>query len=110
MSLQEKIIKYQEQNTPRYDHLSHYYWGDKWWASAGTIIALLIILVFKIWFSMTFWILPVAILPYLSSRYAGVSKEKRDGTGLGNVEKKDISFTVKPSYKHCLFLILIIVL
>ena len=110
MSLQEKIIKHQEQNTPRFDHLAHFYWGDRHWATLGSIVAILIIFVFKVWFSISLWLLPVCVFPYLVARYAGKSKEKRDATGLGNVDKEDITFTIIPSYKHCIFLFLIVVL
>lgn len=108
MNLQEKIIKYQTENTPRADYLAHYYWSNKWWSAFGSVICLLAILGLKLFFVVNVYCLPLALLPTLTSYLAGASKEKRDATGLGNEDKEDIAYTVRPSYTHVFFLLIII--
>lgn len=106
----EKIIAYQEKNTPAKDKLAHYYWGDKIWASIGSILAILLLVISFFTIGITWYHLPIAFFPYLVALTAGTKKEKRDATGLGNEEKADIKYTVKPSFKHVFFLIIIVTL
>ena len=109
MSLKEKIIAYQEKNSPAYDKLKHYYWSNKWWSFFGAILALIVLLVVELFFNVNWWCLPVVVFPYLVAKYVGEAKEKRDATGLGNVEKEDIKYTVKPSYIQVFFLLIILI-
>lgn len=109
MSLKEKIIAYQEQNSPAYDKLKHYYWSNKWWSFFGSLLALIVLLAVKLFFVVNFWCLPIVVFPYLVAKCIGELKEKRDATGLGNVEKEDIKHTVEPSYIQ-MFLLLIVLI
>ncbi len=110
MNLQEQIIKWGIKNTPRTDYLAHYYWGNKLWAFAGSLFALFITAVLKLFFVVNLYCLPLALLPILTAYLAGVSKEKRDATGLGNEDAADIKYTVQPAYLQAFFLVIIIVL
>jgi hypothetical protein len=108
-SFTEKIISYQTKNTPATDKLAHYFWGNRWWAFAGTLIALSILLLAKLFFVVSIWCLPIVVLPYLTARIAAEKKEKRDATGLGNSEKLDIKYTVAPSCIQCFLLVVIVI-
>ena len=108
--LGEKIIAYQNKNTPAFDKLAHYYWGNEWWSFLGSVIAILVLAIVKLFLTVPFWYcLPVVVLPYVSALFFATQKEKRDATGLGNSEKADIKFTVKPAFIQMLFLIVIII-
>ncbi|TXD47326.1 hypothetical protein [Polaribacter sp. IC073] len=108
MNLQERIIKYQTENTPAPDKLAHYYWGNKWWAFLGSATAILILATLKLFLTVNYWFIPLIFLPYITALLAAKSKEKRDSTGLGTVEKLDVKYTVSPSYLQCFFLLVII--
>ena len=106
----EKLIAYQTKNTPRKDYLAHEYWGNYIWCFAGSLIALILLLIIHFIFSVSFWFIPLAFLPILTGYIAGYGKEKRDATGLGNVDKKDIWHTAKPGMLQAFFLVIIIIL
>ena len=106
----EKIIAYQTKNTPRKDYLAHEYWGNYIWCFAGSLIALMLLLIIHFIWGVSFWFIPLAFLPILTGYIAGSGKEKRDATGLGNVDKKDIWHTWQPARLHSFFLVIIIIL
>jgi hypothetical protein len=106
----ERIIKYQTDNTPAPDKLAHYFWGNRVWSKLGVLAAFLILILAKIIFVVNFWFLPLAFLPRVTATIAATAKEKRDSTGLGNSEKEDIKYTVMPSNFDVFYLAIIIVL
>jgi hypothetical protein len=108
-SLTEKVIAYQTTNTPRADYLAHYYWGNRWWSKIGAITALAILLFSKFFFIVNWYFLPIAFLPKITATIAGKTKEKRDATGLGNVDSEDIKYTVMPSHFDVVWLVIVII-
>ena len=108
-SLIEKVISYQTKNTPRADYLAHYYWGNRWWSKIGVITVLAILLFSKLFFIVNWYFLPLAFLPKITTTIAGRAKEKRDATGLGNEDKKDVYYTVLPSHFDVVWLMILII-
>lgn len=106
----EKIIAYQTKKTPRADYLAHYYWGNQIWCFVPSVLVLMVLLPVHFLWGVNYWWLPLISAPFLGGYLAGKGKEKRDSTGLGNVDKKDIYYTYLPSFKQVFFLAIIIII
>ena len=106
--LENWMLSYQSKKTPAPDKLAHNYWGQQWYAPAGTIVAF-ILLALVSWITFIGWACYIfAACPVAASYWAGWKKEQNDKGGAGHYDKADIWATVKPSFQHCIFLLIII--